>query len=42
MAHQVDRFAALRGDGNGPRDTSLEKVWDVESTTAKGVLYVGH
>jgi hypothetical protein len=24
------------------RDVDLEKVWDVESVTGKGVLYVGH
>jgi hypothetical protein len=23
-------------------DVDLEKVWDVESATGKGVLYVGH
>ena len=24
------------------RDVDLEKVWDVESTAGKGVLYVSH
>jgi hypothetical protein len=24
------------------KDVDLEKAWDVESTTGKGVLYVGH
>ena len=41
-SRRTPRCAASRSSTCGEGTSILEKVWDVESTAGKGVLYVSH